>query len=98
MGSPGLIYRQRLAETTSALEHQRKWHHALGYAKIGMFLAAAIVAVALLHTPRLMGWLGIPLAIFIALLIVHDRILRRLEKSTRTADFYARGLARLEDQ
>jgi hypothetical protein len=98
MGSPGAIYRQRLAETTTALEQERKWHHALGYAKIGVFLAAAIAAVALLHTPRLMGWLGIPLAIFIALLIVHDRVLRRLEESTRTADFYARGLARLEDQ
>lgn len=92
------MYRHRLAETTMALERQRQWHHALGYAKIGVFLAAAIAAVALLHTPRLMGWLGIPLAIFVVLLIVHDRVIRRLERSTRTADFYARGLARLDDQ
>ncbi|MGA8109021.1 MAG: mismatch repair protein [Acidobacteriaceae bacterium] len=62
-----------------------------------MFLAAAVAAVAMLHTPRLMEWLAIPAAIFVALIVIHDRVIRRLEKQTRVTDFYARGLARLDD-
>ncbi|HEX4037048.1 MAG TPA: mismatch repair protein [Acidobacteriaceae bacterium] len=97
MDSPGVVYRQRLAETRKTLEREQKRHHALGYAKVGVFLAGAAAAAAMLHTPRLMGWLAIPVALFIALIVIHDRVLRRLEKRTRLTDFYARGMARLDD-
>lgn len=97
MDPPAATYRQRLGEARAALEDEQKRHHALGYAKIVVFAAAVLAAIALLHTPRLLIWLLIPTAIFVLLIVVHDRVLRRLEKRTRVTDFYARGLARLED-
>jgi MutS domain V len=97
MESPEAIYRQRLGEARAALEHEQRRHHALGYAKIAVFLAGVLAAIALLHSPPLLVWLLVPLGIFVVLIVVHDRVIRRMEKRTRIADFYARGLARLED-
>jgi hypothetical protein len=97
MESPGVMYRRRLGETRAALEREERRHRWLGWAKVAVFIAAAIAAVAMLHTPRLMVWLLIPVAVFVALIVVHDRVIRRLEKRTRVTDFYARGLARVDD-
>ncbi|HEX4066019.1 MAG TPA: mismatch repair protein [Acidobacteriaceae bacterium] len=97
METPGVIYRRRLAETRTALEREQTLHRWLGWGKVAVFIAAAIAAVAMLHTPRLMIWLLIPAAVFVVLIVVHDRVIRRLDKQTRVADFYARGLARLDD-
>jgi len=97
METPGVIYRRRLAETRAALEREQTRHRWLGWGKVAVFVAAAIAAIAMLHTPRLMIWLLIPAAVFVVLIAVHDRVIRRLDKQTRVADFYARGLARLDD-
>ncbi len=97
MESPGAVYRRRLGETRAALQREEKLHHGIGYAKAVVFIAAAVAAVTLLHTPRLMIWLLIPALIFVVLLALHDRIIRRLEKQVRVTEFYARGLARLDD-
>lgn len=97
MESPQAVYRERLGEARVAVEREQKRHRALGYAKIVVFLAAALAAIALLHTPRLLTWLLLPAGVFVALIFVHDRVIRRLENRTRVTEFYARALARLED-
>ncbi len=43
-------------------------------------------------------WLLLPLAVFAALVVVHARVVERLERSQRAIQFYERGLARLEDR
>jgi len=43
-------------------------------------------------------WLLVPLAVFGALVIIHARVVDRLDRSIRAAQFYDRGLARLEDR
>lgn len=96
--SPAAVYSRRLAGNHQRLAREQRRHHWLGYAKIADFLAGVLLAIALIHTPRLYTWLLVPIGIFIALLIVHDRVLRRLKKLERVTDFYARGLARLNDQ
>ncbi len=45
-----------------------------------------------------MWWLLLPLAVFGALVIVHARVVERLERSKRAIQFYERGVARLEDR
>jgi hypothetical protein len=42
------------------------------------------------------GWLVLPVLAFAALVVVHDRILRREERASRVRRFYEDGLARLE--
>jgi hypothetical protein len=97
MELPAAVYRQRFGEARAALDREQKRHHALGYAKIAVFLAAVLMAIALLHTPRLLIWLLVPAVILVGLIVVHDRGIRRQEKYTRISEFYARVLARLED-
>lgn len=41
-------------------------------------------------------WLVIPLVIFCALIVIHSKVVDRLERATRAAAFYERGIARLE--
>jgi len=56
-----------------------------------------IAAAVLVRTHGPFKLLLIPLLIFVALVVVHDRVIRRLGRFVRVTEFYARGLARLED-
>lgn len=91
------VYRRLLGENQARVEAVRRWHIALGYAKLVDFLAGVIAAAVLIRMHGPWPLLLIPLLILIALIIAHDRVLRRLAKLTRVAEFYSRGLARLED-
>ncbi|MGA8159654.1 MAG: mismatch repair protein [Acidobacteriaceae bacterium] len=95
--SPAAIYRRCLADNHLLLSREQRRHHWLGYAKITDFLLGVALAVFTLTAQSHALLLLIPVAIFIVLLVAHDRVLRRLQKLERVADFYARGLARLDD-
>jgi hypothetical protein len=43
-------------------------------------------------------WLAVPAAIFSVLVVIHARVVERLERAQRAVGFYQRGLARLENQ
>jgi len=92
------VYRRLLVENQARVERERGRHIWLGYAKLADFLAGAIAAGVLVHTRGPFSLLLIPVAIFGALVVVHDRVIRRLAKFARVTEFYSRGLARLEDQ
>jgi len=92
------VYRQLLVENRTRAERERRRHVALGYAKLADFLAGVIAAAVLVHTRGPFSLLLIFLLIFVLLLVVHDRVLRRLARYERVTQFYARGLARLENQ
>src|SRR5262249_53900181 len=42
------------------------------------------------------AWTGIPIAAFVALLVLHDRLLRDLERSRRSVRYFENALARLD--
>jgi MutS domain V len=90
-------YRRLLVESQARMENQRRWHIVLGYAKLADFLAGLIGAAVLIRMHGPLTLLLIPLAIFVALIVAHDRVIRRMAKIARVTDFYSRGLARLED-
>ena len=48
------------------------------------------------HIPAF--WLIVPAAVFVALAVGHARLLRRRDEARRAVEFYARGLARIEDR
>jgi hypothetical protein len=80
------------------MERERRRHFWLGYAKLADFLAGTIAAGVLAHTRGPYSLLLIPVAIFVVLVVAHDRVIRRLGKFVRVTEFYSRGLARIEDQ
>jgi hypothetical protein len=91
------LYRRLLIENQARVERERTRHLGLGYAKLADLLLGVIAAAVLVHTRGPFSLLLIPVLIFVALLVVHDRVLRRLGRYERSTEFYARGLARLED-
>ena len=98
MESVAVVYRRLLVENRVRVERERRRHLGLGYGKLADFLLGVIAAGVLVHTRGPFSLLLIPLAIFIVLIVVHDRVLRRLGRFERVTEFYARGLARIESQ
>jgi hypothetical protein len=92
------VYRRLLIENQARVERERGRHNWLGYSKVAVFLAGVIAAGVLVHTRGPFSLLLIPFAIFVVLVVIHDRVIRRLAKFVRVTECYSRGLARLEDQ
>jgi len=92
------VYRRRLSESQVHVEGVRRWHVGLGYAKLADFLLGVVAAAVLIriHGPLIL--LVIPLLTLLALVVAHDRVIRRLAKLVRVTEFYSRALARIEDQ
>jgi hypothetical protein len=96
MESPRDVYRLLLEENQARMARGRAWDRRLGWTKIAVFSIVAIMAIALLHTPRRLPYVAIPAAIFAALAVAHENLLRRVREQERVSQFYERGLARLE--
>ena len=73
------MYRRLLVENRVRVERERRRHLWLGYGKLADFLVGTIAAGVLVHTHGPFSLLLIPLAIFIVLIVVHDRVLEKLD-------------------
>jgi len=66
-------------------------------ARLVCFLAFLVIGWLAFGTRSLGAtWIGLPALAFVALVIAHDRILRREERATRVRRFFEEGIARLE--
>jgi hypothetical protein len=92
------VYRRLLRENRERVERERRRHIALGYGKLADFLCGVLAAAVLVHARGPFSLLLIPFLIFVVLIVVHDRVLRRLARYERVTEFYARGLQRIEDE
>src|SRR5438094_6054888 len=89
------LLKDRRAE---AAQHERR-HRLFGYFKLGaVALAVAVVWVALATRVVSIIWATVPIAMFVALFLVHLGVLRELERRRRAARFFERGLMRLDGQ
>ncbi len=83
------------AKTDEALWTQRS--RLASNARLFCFAAFLIVAWLAFGTRNIAGaWVALPALAFVALVIAHDRILRREERAIRIRRFYEDGIARLE--
>jgi len=96
MESPRDVYSQLLKENQARVARGRVVDRRLGWTKVAVFVIAAFAAVALLHTPRKLGYVAIPGAVFLVLAVAHENLLRKLREQERVSQFYERGLARLD--
>ena len=97
--SPLAEYQARLSERRQASGRLEKQFRRIGNARLAAGLAAVVVAFFVFGEVWIsVWWLLLPLGIFAALVIVHARVVERLERSQRAIQFYERGLARLEDR
>ena len=99
MPQPHAEYSSRLAARQKTVATKDALHKQIGNAKLAaVVLAIVILWLALKGEIISIYWLGVPIAIYIALSIAHEFALRSLAHARSSVAFYQRGIARLEDR
>jgi len=94
---PEEVYRQRLDARRWTEEQKQRQHLLLSNLRLAVFLAGAALAWLAFVTRLFHGaWVWIPVVVFLVLVALHNRALRRRDRARRAVTFYERGLARLE--
>jgi hypothetical protein len=96
---PRTAYSQRLeARRAAAARHERR-HRTIGNLRLLVFVIAGMMAW-LIWGRGVIGpfWLGLPAAVFICLIVAHERVLRARRAAGRAVAHYERALARLDGQ
>jgi MutS-like protein len=96
---PAAEYRIR-RDARQARRDELTWqHNRLADGRLAM-VGLAVLLAWLAFSRHLVhpGWLAVPGILFLALAIVHDRVLMSRDRCRRAMAFYERGLARIEDR
>ena len=99
MPDPRSIYTQRLEERRADLAVRERRHHLLGNLQLAVVPAVwSMVVAALAYRAFSIAWVAVPAAVFVAFLMIHDRLLRMAEFRRRAVRYFERALARLDGQ
>jgi MutS domain V len=94
---PRTLYTQHLAERRAEIAHREQHHRILGHGKLAMAACGvALVWLALAQGAFSILWVLIPIAGFALLVVVHEKLLKELERRRRSARFFEKALARLD--
>jgi len=94
---PRAFYSQRLQERRADIARRELRHQRLSYARLAAVVTAlAVVWLALAQHAFSILWVLVPGALFVALIVIHERLLRVIERLRRAQRFFEKGLARLE--
>lgn len=86
---PATVYTERLAQRRAEFDR-------LGRRDRTLSIARLVLIAAVILTAWLAGWWALlPVALFIVLVVVHDRVITARRRAARSAAFYGRGLARV---
>jgi len=97
--NPLVEYQTRLADRRAVAERESKLFRRIGNLRLAVGIAGVILAFFVFgETVISPTWLTLPLVLFCILVVVHARIVERLERSNRAVAFYEKGLARLENR
>src|SRR5664279_2620438 len=94
---PRTLYTERLAERRASIAQREARHRRLGHGKLAMAaLGVALVWLALAQGAVSILWVLLPIAGFVALVVIHEKLLTGLERRRRAARFFEKALARLD--
>ena len=91
-------YSLRQRDREAAAKARERTHIHLGNAKVAIFIAAVIYGVYALSRDPSATIFGIGAAVFIALSIWHELVMRALARAQAAVAYYADGIARIEDR
>ncbi len=96
---PRAEYERRLEERLRLAARTARDERALSNARLAWFLLAAL-STGLALGPKLFSpiWLVLPLAVFVAVVVLHLRTRGERERAERAARFYGQGLGRLSGE
>jgi hypothetical protein len=96
---PAREYRRRLERRRESARREARRELAVSRARLAVAALFALLAWIVFREKALhAAWLALPLLAFLALVVVHERVIRARRRAERAARFYERGLARLEDR
>jgi hypothetical protein len=99
LSSPSEEYKKRQQAREAQVARFEKLHIRFGNFRLLLVIATLVAAWYSLHRDAFSPWwLLLALLIFLAIVILHARILRRRTCADRAAAFYRNGLARIEDR
>jgi hypothetical protein len=93
---PRFVYSRLLEERRADIASRERRHRALGYGRLAAVTAAAALVWLALTGQLSIVWITVPIAFFAVLVVIHDRLLRTLERRRRAQRFFERALARLD--
>ena len=96
--SPAELYSHQVEELRRAQAAEQKRARLLGYGKVALAAATLSAAVLFIHHPVVLEILLAPVALFVLLAVLHERLLKSIRRRARAIRFYERGLARVEDR
>lgn len=95
---PGQVYRDRRDRHFARQKELEDTDARFATARGLVFLALLVLGwYALIEGAVYPGWLLVPIALFVGLMIGHARAIRRLQQTRRVVAFYEQGLKRLDD-
>ena len=95
--APEVEYTQRLTARQASLNAEQQTSRKLWIARRILFAIIAVLGVLAFDGHITAWWIALPVVVFIALMVIHQRVLGEIERLTRAAKFYERGLARVDD-
>jgi hypothetical protein len=96
MQDPRQVYSQLLADRRADIVRRERRHGMLGYGKLAAAAAGAMVVwMALIHAVSIV-WVLFPAVILLALSVLHERVLRLVERRRRAVRYFEKALARLD--
>src|SRR5215472_7880691 len=96
MDAPREIYSRLLAERRTEVGAREARHRRLGYYRLASFVAAGVVVSLALAGTLSILWVLVPLAVFVTLIVVHERLLAVRERRRRAVRYFEKALARLD--
>ncbi|HXM45419.1 MAG TPA: hypothetical protein VN924_29550, partial [Bryobacteraceae bacterium] len=96
---PRSAYTERLEARRRAVAQHDQRHRTIGNLRLLVFAGAGVLAW-LIWGRGLIGaiWLGLPAALFMGLIVAHERALRARRAALRAVAHYERALARMDGQ
>ena len=97
--SPSEEYQRRLSARRQKVEHYKKLDLLIGNLRLGAGIILFVLAGLAVGPHFVSGWwVLVPAGVFIILVIQHERVRSSGRQAQRSASFYERGLARIEDR
>jgi hypothetical protein len=93
---PRVVYSRLLDERSADIARRERRHRTLGNSRLAAVTGAAAVVWLALAGQLSIVWIAVPIAIFAILAVIHDQLLRTLERRRRAQRFFERALARLD--
>jgi len=92
-------YAERLRKYQAAVDSEQVQFRRIGNARLAAGISAAILAFFVFGSVAVpIYWLAVPIGLFLILVILHARVVQRLQRARRSVRFYESAVARIEDR